>query len=178
MKTYELTYIISLELARGEAETIIKEIESFIEKNEGIILKRENLVAKTLSYSVRGQSSGFFNVLDFQLNPEKLNELEKKIEKEKNIIRRMVLIKKPEKRLKMRRGEKKFKFSLGSDALKTNTLNKEDFSFTSPFAYSSVEIENKENVKKESEDKKPANGKPERIELKNIEEKLDEILGE
>lgn len=178
MNAYELTYIISIKLAKEEAETIIKEVESFIEKNEGIILKRENLVAKTLSYSMKGQNSGFFNVLDFQLNPEKLNELEKKIEKEKNIIRHMVLIKKPQRKLKTRRGEKKFAFAIDSDALKTNATAKEDFSFTSPFTSDSIEIENKKDIEKKPADKKSANSRPEKIELKNIEKKLDEILGE
>lgn len=189
MKTYELTYIISLELTKEEAEMIIKEIESFIEKNEGIILKRENLIAKTLSYSVKGQSSGFLNVVDFQLNPEKLNELEKKIKKEEKILRHMILIKNPEKKLKIKRGEKKFKFALGTKDLKTKNLNKEEFSFTSPFSSAKAETsEDKKNIETAPEDKndkkynpdnkKTANNKPEKIGLKNIEKKLDEILGE
>lgn len=179
MKTYELTYIISLELTREEAEAIVKEIESFIEKNEGIILKRENLNAKTLSYSIKNQSSGYFNVLDFQLEPNKLSQLKENIEKETKIIRHIILIKNPERKLKTRRGEKKFKFALGSDALKTEVSDKEEFSFTSPFASNSTGIfENKKKIENEPEDKKPVNIKPEKIELKNIEEKLDEILGQ
>lgn len=184
MKTYELTYIISSESMREEMETVVKEIESFIQENEGLILRRENFIAKTLSYSIKSQSSGFFNVLDFQLKPEKLSELKEKIEKEIKIIRHILVVKNSEKKFRSRREKRKFEFTPESEALKIETLNKEEFSFTSPFASASVETsKNQKHMEDEkttdnSDSKKTAEDKSEKVELKDIEEKLDEILGE
>lgn len=183
MKTYELTYIISSELTREEIETIVKGIESFIQENEGIILKYGSPIAKTLSYSTRGLSSGFFNVLDFQLEPEKLNGLKEKIEKEVKIIRHMLVVKNSERKFRSRREKRKFDFAPESKTSKIESLNKEEFSFASPFA--SVSSENSKNQKHmedektadNSDNKKTAEDKPEKVELKDIEEKLDEILG-
>jgi ribosomal protein S6 len=185
MDIYELTYITSPELTREEIETVAKEIESFIQENEGTILRRENPIAKTLSYSIKNQRSGFFNVLNFQLKSEKLNELKEKVEKNIKIIRHILVIKNPERRSKIRREKRKFGFISKSEALKNESLSKEPFSFSSPFASNSAESQKSAEGNLDGgkatvspDDKKPAEDKSEKIELKDIEEKLDEILGE
>ncbi|TSC95064.1 MAG: small subunit ribosomal protein S6 [Parcubacteria group bacterium Licking1014_1] len=145
MKTYELAYIISQELTSKEAEIIVKEIESFIQSREGTILKRKNPSAKILSYPIKKQSSGFFGVLGFQLEPEKLNELEKIVKKEVKIIRHMLTIENPAKKVKIRKEKRRLELDAGIE-----------------------KISIAQNI----------NNKSEKIELKDIGEKLDEILRE
>ncbi|MBI3631535.1 MAG: 30S ribosomal protein S6 [Candidatus Staskawiczbacteria bacterium] len=144
MKPYELTYIISSEITSEQAEAESKNIESLIQGKEGIILKSVKLSPKTLAYSIKKQSSGFFGVLEFQLEPEHLGEIKEKIQKNGNIIRHMIVINNPAKIQKERRIRRK-----------------------------PIE-ENKEPAFTAQADKKTSK----KVELREIEKELDEILSE
>ncbi len=163
MKTYELTYIISPETTSEEADTIAKELESAISSKEGVILKQANPVAKTLSYQINKRASGFFGVLEFQLEPEKLLELKSIVEKNEKIVRHMLIIKEAAEFKKARRTR---------ESAKIKAESKEHSTFT---------IERKIEDKTE-EDEKPsvtkAPDEKEKVELKDIEQKLEELLGE
>jgi len=155
MKTYELTYIVSPEITSEEAEAKAKEIESAISSREGMVLKQSNPAAKSLSYPIKKHASGFFGVLEFQLEPEKLIELKEIIGKDGKIVRHMIIIKEPVKPRKERRAKAK--------------------------PVPSFEIEQKKEII--SKEEKPSSAKgfgtaKEKVELKDIEQKLDELFGE
>lgn len=163
MKTYELTYIVSPEVTSEEAEAKAREIESAIQSKEGMILKHLNPVARTLSYPIKKRASGFLGALEFQLEPEKLVEFKGILEKDGKIVRHMVIIKEAAELKKERRVR---------GALKTKTASEDKPGF---------ELDKKTESKTEEE--KPAFAKGsgearEKVELKDIEQKLDEILGE
>lgn len=103
MKTYELTYIIGSNISLDEADAKTKEVESFIQSKEGMILKSEKIMAKTFSYPIKKQCSGYFANLDFQIAENNIKELKEKLEKDQKILRHFVLVKKPTKALKERR---------------------------------------------------------------------------
>lgn len=148
MKPYELTYIISSEITAEEAEAEAKNIESFIQDKKGVILKSEKPSPKTLAYPIKRQGSGFFAILEFQLEPEHLGELKEKLQKDGKIIRHMLIIKNPVKIQKERRTRKK--------------------PLISP-----IFVEAIKDLPAQSEKKKSK-----KVELKEIEEKLAEILSE
>lgn len=150
MKTYELTYIISPEMTSQEAEDKAKEIESAVQGKEGTIIKQSNPVAKTLSYPIKKRASGFFGFLEFQLEPEKLVELKNVLSKDGKITRHMVIIKEAAEFKKARRTR---------GLLKTKPVP-------------AIEAEKKTEPEAAKEEK---SGK---VELKDIEQKLDELLGE
>ena len=154
MKTYELSYIVSPEIGSEEVEAKAKEIESAIQSREGVILKQQNPAPKTLAFPIGKRASGFFGVLEFQLEPEKLLEVKEIIQKDGKIIRHMVIIKEPIRIKKQRR---------------TRTA----------VAEAAAAIEQKpevtvETIKEEVEIKEE---KKEKVELKDIEQKLEELLG-
>jgi len=162
MKTYELTYIVSPEMTSEEAEAKGKEIESAITSKEGTVLKQSAPVARTFSHPVGKNASGFFGVLEFQLEPEKLVEFELAMAKDVKITRHMVIIKKPAEFKKERRTREK----------------------ANPASLPTFEIEKKAEVEPEpavaAEEEKPASKIKEikeKVELKDIEHELDEILG-
>lgn len=100
MKTYELTYLISSELTEEEAEKIQKNINTLIQEEEGILLEEKLPFRKKLAYSVKKQSQAFLATIIFQLLPEKLASLEKKIKVESQILRYLILVKKITKEAK------------------------------------------------------------------------------
>ena len=152
MKPYELTYIISSEITAEETEAETKNIESFIQDKEGIVLKSEKPTPKTLSYPIKKQGSGFFAVLEFQLEPEHISELKEKLQKNGKIIRHMLIIKNPAKIQKERKRRKK--------------------PLVSPTPVETIK-EKVENLPVQAEKKIK-----QKVELKEIEKKLEEILSE
>jgi len=149
MKTYELTYIISSQLNSEESDNLKKNLESSIQSKEGVILKSEKTLAQTLSYPIKKQSSGYFVILTFQISEDKIKEIKDNLEKENKVLRHFIIVKKPIKAMKERRMRKPL------------------------FMQDKIE---KSSFVKVLEDKEKKNeGK---VELEEIEKKLDEILSE
>ncbi|MBI2049940.1 MAG: 30S ribosomal protein S6 [Candidatus Staskawiczbacteria bacterium] len=103
MKPYELAYTISSAMADEQVLKESENIESFIQSKGGIILKSEKPYSKALAYTIKKQSSGFLGVLEFQLEPEGLEALKEKLQKNSKIIRHMIIVKNPVKIRKERR---------------------------------------------------------------------------
>jgi len=149
MKYYELTYLVSSETNEEEIKKLTEEIDSFIQKEEGVIAKSGNPYPETLAYPIEKQKTIFWISLEFYLNPEKIEGIKKKLKKETKILRFVLISKK---------GPKKegVKTETNTDEIKIN----EDETVTDQIA----------PQKEEKPEKK--------VELKEIEERLDEILNE
>ncbi len=106
MKTYELTYIISSRLTGDEMAGLIKDIESFIQEKQGVIITSQKTAAQPLAYPINKQSSGYFATLVFQMEESGVAPLKAKLEKEKEVLRHLLLIKKPVREVKERRMRK------------------------------------------------------------------------
>ncbi len=155
MKTYELTYILSPEVSSEEAGAKAKEFEAAVQSNEGTVVKQSSPIATTLSYPIKKRASGLIGIIEFQLEPEKLAEIKQMVEKDGKIVRHMLIIKNPIKPRKERRGKREF---------------------VAP----EIKIEHKTSKEAKSEEI-PAETKTAekpKVELRDIEQKLDEILGE
>lgn len=152
MKSYELTYIITSSVSSEEAQSCAKEIESAIQAQGGVIVKQEIPSAKPLAYPIKGQGSGFVATIEFQSEPENVKELENKLSKDSKIIRSMLTIKQHERPRKERGRRQEAQPQAQAEAPK--------------------EEPKPENKEVKEDDKK------EKVELKDIEQKLDEILGE
>lgn len=126
MKTYELTYIASPLANQEELETMQKEVEQVIQSKEGAVLKLEKTGAKTLSYPIKKQISGYFTTITFQVSENNLKEIEQTVGHKSNILRHFIVIKKPQKEMKARMirrssfrpGVKKSVFSEGLEKVK------------------------------------------------------------
>jgi len=162
MKTYELSYIASPEITTEEAEAKSKEIGSIIQSKEGTVIKQSSPVAKTLSYPIKKHASGFWSAIEFQLEPEKLTELKETLAKDGKIVRSMIIIKEPVKLKKGARFKAKT-FAVPETEKKTEFLTGE--------AESPVSVSRETPPADKSENR----GK---VELKDIEHELDELLGE
>lgn len=161
MQTYELTYIITPEISSEEAEAKSKEIESAIQGNEGVVVSKTSPVAKALAQPIKNRASGFLGILEFKIEPEKLSAIQELVKKDEKITRHIVLVKKPIKIRKERRAKKGLLGQILEVAQKKDDAVKQE-------AAEPV-LEEKQEEKKESKAK---------VELKDIEERLDEILGE
>ncbi len=140
MKLYELTYLMPLDLPENEVKSLQEKINSFIADGQGMLDKIEDITKKRLGEPIRNQTAAQMGTLNFYMNPEKLADLEKKLKAENQIVRHMILHRKPRKAEVARRIRR-----------------------VTPVT---------------SEDSVKTTEKPKKVEIKEIEKKLEEILGE
>ena len=80
MKNYEITFITSEDLKE-------KAVKDTIEKFGGKILKTDSLGEKQFAYKIEKKSKGFYTSAIFELEPEKVAELNKALTLDEEIIR-------------------------------------------------------------------------------------------
>lgn len=86
MKYYELTCLISSELSLEEINSFQEKIISYVQEEKGILVKIDQPSKKKGDFTLLG--------LNFQLNPEGVEGLEKKLKADKQIIRYFIITKK------------------------------------------------------------------------------------
>jgi len=91
---YELTYIINPNLSDAEVAAQADKVRSFINELGGEIKTERIMEKRKLAYPVKKQGFGFYVTAEFNLGPENVIELEKKIGLEQSILRHLLLIKK------------------------------------------------------------------------------------
>ena len=146
-----------------EAEAKGKELETAISSREGTILKQSNPIAKTLSYPIKKHASGFLGILEFQIESEKLLEVKAIIEKDGKIVRHIVIIKEPAKVRRERRSQRIPQVKVEAEVVATAETEKKE------------EVE--ETEEKNKKDKPTKGAGKDKVELKDIEQSLDELLG-
>ena len=142
MKNYELTYLITPVFSEEESKAFQGKITSFIQEEGGILTEEGILVRRRLAYPIKKQQQAYLASLTFQVNPEKIASLEKKLKAEKEILRYILVIKVPVRKTPQR--------------------------IRRPVKAPGITLEAKEVVL----------SKEKKVELKEIEKKLEEILEE
>ena len=175
MKNYEFSYIISPEFTLEEAEAKAKEFEGQIQQKGGVIIKSEKPLAKTLSYPVKKFGSGFFTTVEFQAEPDIVVAIKDDASKDVKILRLMVLVKNPAKRIKERRQRVKPILETITQEVKEKILEpiKETIE-----EIAKPEAKEKKEEKKSAVKKVKAEKSKEKADIEDIDKKLDEILSE
>ena len=142
MRYYELTLLISPHLSEEELKLFQEKIKTFLIKEGGVLVEARNPVKKNLGHFAQNRfqpktETVYLVSLGFNLPPDKLENLEKKLRPETQILRYLILSKRVPKVIK-----------------------------PVPSRISLVTGKKFEKAKKE------------KVKLKEIEEKLEEILGE
>lgn len=95
MKDYQLTYFISSDLTEEEAKAFQGKITALIQEEGGFLGERSTLLKKRLAYPIAQQNQAYLTVLNFQLSPEKLPSLEKRLKEENEILRYLIVAEAP-----------------------------------------------------------------------------------
>lgn len=111
---YELLYLIPAPLTEKDLPNVSKKVKEIIEKLGGKINKEENLGNKKLAYPIKQIYRGFYLLLNFEIGPEKLKELDQKLKLISEILRHLIT-----KAIK----EKKVKPSRKKDNKKTKKID-------------------------------------------------------
>ncbi|MBI4709411.1 MAG: 30S ribosomal protein S6 [Candidatus Portnoybacteria bacterium] len=90
---YELTYIVNPNLSEAEVAAQSERTRGFINALSGEI-KNERLGEKRkLAYLIKKEKFGFFVTLEFNIESDKVEELEKQMRLEPQILRHLLIVK-------------------------------------------------------------------------------------
>ena len=92
MRKYECTFIINPEKDE-EKDQIVNELKSYLEKNKAKVTKVDDWGIKELAYEVDGHTKGFYTVINFESDSEKINDFKETLRKNNNILRYIVVVK-------------------------------------------------------------------------------------
>lgn len=92
MRQYELTYLISDDVAESEINKVSGRINGYVTDGKGKVLKEESWGRRKLAYPIKKQQFATYITLNFELEPENLREIEKDIFHAPEILRHLMLV--------------------------------------------------------------------------------------
>ena len=96
MRDYEVLYIVRADLDDEKVQDAVKRVNTLIQRSGGIA-ERTNLWGKRkLAYEVKHQKEGSYVLQDFQLDPNRVPELEASLKITEEVLRHLI-VRKPEK---------------------------------------------------------------------------------
>lgn len=161
MKKYEITYIIHPDL-EGSTAKITEKIKTSLAKSGGKILNEESWGKKKLAYEINKNSFGIYEFLLVQMEPSSVSDVERTLRLSEEVIRSMVVL--AEDTSIEKKGEKKKAVQkIKKEHLKTLETKAEK---------KSSEKEAKETKKTKAEKEKETKDRQ-----KELDEKLQAIIG-
>ena len=96
MREYEVLFIVRADLDDDKVQDAVKRVNTLIERSGGTV-ERTNLWGKRkLAYEVKHQKEGSYVLQDFQLDPDRVPELEAGLKITEEVLRHLI-VRKPEK---------------------------------------------------------------------------------
>ncbi|MCU0652818.1 MAG: 30S ribosomal protein S6 [Candidatus Pacebacteria bacterium] len=206
MKYYDYTYLTRQDMSEEDAKKLSDKLAASITAKNGVIADQPKAYKKRLAYRIKKQENAYVNTILFQAEAAAIEEFKKETDGVAEILRGLVIVYDPEKLKREIRPEYAEKTTEAETATtKTEapaaeavTKKKEEVKEIKKEKEEKVEAKAKEEPKEAKEEKeKPAKAeekkeeaeeeakeerpKPKRrakikTELKDIEQKLDEIL--
>ena len=143
---YELLFIIPNKFTEGEANSIVAKVKKSITEEEGAITFTEFWGKKRLAYPIKQNSYGYYSLLEFDLDGEKLARINKILRMSNDVIRFQIVRKK----------------------IKTAEQLEKEKKISEKIAV--------KNIAKEQKAEEKGRGKEKKLDLKDLDEKLDDIL--
>ncbi|KKQ18677.1 MAG: 30S ribosomal protein S6 [Berkelbacteria bacterium GW2011_GWA1_36_9] len=163
-KQYEITFLTKEDLKEN---SISKEIESL----DGKIISTSTLGQKQLSYKIKKEKEAYFTTVIFEIAPEKVAELDRKLNLKDEILRHLIVIFKA-KETPVKIVKKEETVTEEKEISKKTEEEKPE----EKIAEAEIKVE---KVKKETKKtKKPEIELGEEERLKALDEKLNELLKE
>jgi len=148
---YELLFIIPNKFTEGEANEVSEKTKDLIVKNQGQVTYTEFWGKKQLTYPIKQNEYGYYSLIEFDLPGINLEKVNKELRMSDEIIRHQIVVKKI-------RTEKQIAF---------------DKRIAEKIAAKNIQKEKAEEEKESAEVEKP---KDKKLDLKDLDEKLDNIL--
>lgn len=150
---YELLYILPNQFTQGEAKKKDEQVQKVVTDHEGEITYNEEWGKKKLAYPIAHNTHGYYYLVEFDISGEQMPKLEEWLKMNRDILRHQIV--KTEKRTQEEKEQEKEK--------RAQAKHKK-------------EVDEEERQKKEEKKKEEVRGKDDKADLKDLDEKLDDIL--
>ncbi len=96
MRDYEVLYIVRADIDDEKVQDAVKRVNTLIERSGGAADRTNVWGKRKLAYDVKHQKDGSYVLQDFQLDPNRVPELEASLKITEEVLRHLI-VRKPEK---------------------------------------------------------------------------------
>ena len=151
---YELVFIVRPEVADDALDPVINNITQFITGKGGTVAEVNHWGRKKMAYPINHFHYGYYNLVEFDLSGDKLQEVEKALRLSQDILRHQIVVKKKRSEDEIQKEKEKEKERVIKEKEK-------------------VKEETEKETKPKEEKRKTSKAK---VDLNDLDEKLDKIL--
>ncbi len=172
---FECVGLIPGNLAENEVQPVLEEVTGFFNKVKAEIVRNELIGRRKMAYPIDNMRHAYYFLIGFNIDGEKIGEIEKQLKLYNNVMRFLVTkhapktteqIKKEQERLARQTGER-------ADGEKSNKPERKKEQETRPVETTKEKVEARKAVEEKIEAKKT-----EAVNVEELDKKLDEILDE
>ena len=84
---YEAAFVLTPVLSEPQMKEAVEKFEKLLVENGGSILNREEWGLKKLAYPIQGKTTGFYALLQFDVEPEVIAKLETAFRRDERVLR-------------------------------------------------------------------------------------------
>ena len=92
MRNYELMLLLDPNLQEEDSKALLDQIQQTIKTNQGNIIKLNQWGKRKLTYEIKKFQEAIYAIIDFELEPEHLVDLEKSIKFNEKILRYLIVL--------------------------------------------------------------------------------------
>lgn len=96
MTKYEIMFIVKATLEEAQLNNVTKEIQKLITDNKSKVIEFKDMGRKKLAYPINKEISGFYYLMNVEATREVIQEFDRKLRINENILRHLILKKESE----------------------------------------------------------------------------------
>jgi small subunit ribosomal protein S6 len=91
VRSYEIVFIVHPNLDGDELDGVINDVQDLIKRNDGKVTKVEPWGLHKLAYPIKKQQEGRYFLMEFNLEPQSVSELERVLKLNESVIRHLIV---------------------------------------------------------------------------------------
>ncbi len=91
MNHYETVFILTPVLSDDQVKEAVKKFEDFLTSKGGEIIWKEDWGLKKLAYPIQHKKTGFYNLIEFKLDPEVVKDFDLSFRRDERIMRHLIV---------------------------------------------------------------------------------------
>jgi small subunit ribosomal protein S6 len=91
VRNYELVFIVAPTIEDENVQAVVDKVDDWIQSDDGKAIKVDHWGRRQLAYPIQKFTEGTYVLLNIQLKPDALDELERNLKLDVNIIRYLLV---------------------------------------------------------------------------------------
>lgn len=91
MTKYEIMFIVKATLEESQLSSITKDVQKLITDNKSKVIEFKDMGRKKLAYPINKEVSGFYYLMNVEATSEVIQEFDRKLKINENILRHLIL---------------------------------------------------------------------------------------